>query len=90
MVDAIICAVSKQMSSFLDSADVNPSLAKFLSEQFNLLVDNYVRYPRQLGRGIEISSNDVMNIIRKKIIQNIEDLDVSSKFVDSIKDLRNI
>lgn len=90
MVDAIICAVSKQMSTFMDKADVNPSLAKFLSEQFNLLVANYLRYPDQLGRGIEISSNDVMNIIRKKVIQTIEELDVSTKFVDSIRDLRSI
>lgn len=88
MVDAIIFAVEKELNAFMDKADINPYLAKVIMEHFNLLVDNYLRYPKQLGRGIEISSNDVMNVIRKRAINTIEDLDVSAKFVNGIKELR--
>ncbi|MBO5934610.1 MAG: hypothetical protein J6Q94_03880 [Clostridia bacterium] len=88
MVDAIIFAVEKELNAFMDKSDINPYLAQVIAKHFNLLVDNYNRYPDQLGRGVEISSNDVMNVIRKKAINTIEDLDVSEKFVDMIKELR--
>lgn len=87
MVDAIIFAIEKELNAFMDKADINPYLAMIIMEHFNLLVDNYHRYPTHLGKGIEISSNDVMNVIRKRAINTIEDLDVSAKFVNGIKEL---
>lgn len=76
MVEAIIEIVFKEVSTFCDGPDIKPLLQKLILKHFSLLLDNYRACPSFFGNGIAIEENDVIQIVRKKIMEKFEDMDI--------------
>lgn len=71
MAKAIIQVFKTEIKKVTPEYDVMPTLAEIIIQQFNLLVDNYNKYPEFLGRNIAIANNDVVDdiyrIVRKEV-----------------------
>ncbi len=77
MVDAIIETIETEIVVFSRHSDAKPRLGLLIAEHYNLLYKNYKKFPILLGKEIEIDSNDVMLIIRKKVEDKLIELDVT-------------
>lgn len=71
MIDAIMDAVESEIVSFSKSNNAYPLFCKTLKDHFNLLYDNYVKFPKTVGNEEDIVSNDVMLTIRRKVADRI-------------------
>ncbi|MCR5034356.1 MAG: tubulin-like doman-containing protein [Clostridia bacterium] len=74
MVDAIIEAINREISSSCRKRDIKPLLAQLTVKHFTLLKENYEAAPEFFGKGVDMMSNDVMQAICKKIEEKFEDL----------------
>lgn len=77
MVDAIIETIETEVKAFSDANDTYPFLGHLLAKHYNLLYKNYKKFPTLLGKGVDINSNDVMLIIRKKVEDKLISIDVT-------------
>ncbi len=78
MIDAIIDAIKCEVTSFSEERHIESLLGKLIVKHFNLLVDNYQKFPQLLGKNVDILSNDVMLVIRKKVEDKLIELNRST------------
>ena len=79
MVDAIFEILETEISTFADKDDISPLVAKSIREHYNLLHANYHACKEVFGGHdeIEYKDNPAIKVIRKKVLEKIDDLDVS-------------
>lgn len=79
MVDAIFEIIEKEIATFVDSDDAQPLIAEEICKQYNLLYRNFVECPAVYTNYVEVKAKDnvAIKLIRKKVIEKLDDLDVS-------------
>ncbi|MBQ8894768.1 MAG: hypothetical protein IJ043_10235 [Clostridia bacterium] len=79
MVDAIFEIIELEISTFVDADDANPLIAKTIRDHYNMLYENYNLCPAVYTGSdrIGIKENPAVKVIRKKVLEKIDDLDVS-------------
>ena len=79
MVDAIFEIIEKEVSTFSDNDNVTPLVAKYICEHYNMLYENFNLCPQVfVGNGSkDFADNSAVRVIRKKVLEKIDDLDVS-------------
>ncbi len=77
MVNSIFDAISNELSEFEDPDKYNGHLAKILTEQYELLVENYKKEKNEpLRNGMPIKLNFVVTTVYKRLVAKLEQLDI--------------
>ena len=78
MIDAIFEIIEKEIRTFADKDNFDPLVAKLVRDHYNLLYANYEAC-RELydNHGSDPKNNRAFKVIRKKVLEKIDDLDVT-------------
>ena len=88
LVDAIIKTLRDEVSTWENENDVKFLLCKVLEEQYNLLMDNYEKYP-QLRCNTQACDNVILDIVFRKIRKVVETTPEPDDYENLIAGMRN-
>lgn len=87
IVDAIIKTLEDELLLWEDKDDVKFRLCDILEEQYNILMDNYVKYEK-LHNNLDAKDNPVIETIYRKIRRVIETTPEPSDYVSMIEKMK--
>ena len=82
MAKAITEIVYREIETFCCEGDVKPLFCQILLKHFNLLTENYKKFPKMLGK----ASEDVIMLIKETIIEKLSTLQI--KIPQEIRDFK--
>ncbi len=87
IVDAVIKTFEDELLVWEDKDDVKFILCNILNEQYNILMENYEKYP-SLRNGLAAKDNIVLEIILRKITRVIETTPEPSDYISMIEKMK--
>lgn len=80
MVDAIIETLRQEITTFADKQDVDALLATYVRHHYDLLYKNYEACTELYDNyGSPAKENTAMKIIRKKVLESMDELDITKE-----------
>ena len=87
IVDAIIKTFEDELTQWEPKEDVKFLLCDILQEQYDIMMDNYKRYP-SLRNGLEAKDNPVVDAIVRKIRRVVESTPEPADYVSMIEKMK--